>query len=41
MFQEVADKPSGTNGFAPTSRKVLELDLPDLQSSSAQGFPNA
>jgi len=41
MFQEVADKPSSTNGFALTSRKVLELWGPDLQSSSAQGFPNA
>jgi len=27
MFSEVADKPSSTNGFAPTARKVLELDV--------------
>jgi hypothetical protein len=41
MFAEVADKPSGTNGFAFTSCKILEVRHPELRRSSARGFPDA
>jgi hypothetical protein len=41
MLAEVADKPSGTNGFAFISRKILELRHPGLRRPIAQGFPDA
>jgi hypothetical protein len=41
MLAEVADKPSGTNGFAFTSRKILEVRDPELRRSITQGFPDA